>query len=220
MTAAKPKLEYADVQSESALEWLIRQKDGLLSHPIELAVSLLAITLSTYHLFVGYAGALEAHAFRSTHLSIIMILCFLLRPLGRKSFKDPINKWFIVDAILIGLTIASQVYTLWDLDDFIFRRGNLSPWDLRLGTVYLILLLEATRRAVGWAMVGIAVFFLVQTRFSDYFFSIFYGPPNDWFTIIDYLWMRENGIFGIPIMVMATYIFLFILFICIYAFSA
>jgi TRAP transporter 4TM/12TM fusion protein len=212
VTAAKPRLEYADVQSESTLEWLIRQQDGLLSHPIELAVSLLAITLSIYHLFVGYAGALEAHAFRSTHLSIIMVLCFLLRPLGRKSFKDPINKWFVVDAILIGLTIAAQVYTLWDLDEFIFRRGDLSPWDLRLGTVYVILLLEATRRAVGWAMVGIAAFFLLQTCFSDYFFSIFYGPPNDWFTIIDYLWMRENGIFGIPIMVMATYIFLFILF--------
>ena len=55
-------------------------------------------------------------------------------------------------------------------------------------------------------------FFLIQTSFSDYFFSIFYGPPSSWFNIIDYLFMRENGIYSIPLMVMATYIFLFILF--------
>ena len=65
---------------------------------------------------------------------------------------------------------------------------------------------------MGWAMVIIAAFFLVQTRFSDYFFGIFYGPPSDLFAMVDYIWMRENGIYGIPLMVMATYIFLFILF--------
>jgi TRAP transporter 4TM/12TM fusion protein len=65
---------------------------------------------------------------------------------------------------------------------------------------------------VGPAMVIIAGFFIAHTALSDHFFGIFYGPPSSWFTIIDYIFMRENGIFGIPLMVMATYIFLFILF--------
>ncbi len=115
------------------------------------------------------------------------------------------------DAVVL-LTLAVQVYTLWDLDAFIFRRGDLSQLDIYAGTVLLILLLEATRRAVGWAMVIIAGFFIIQTAFSDHFFGIFYGPPSSWFTMIDYLFMRENGIYSIPLMVMATYIFLFILF--------
>jgi TRAP transporter 4TM/12TM fusion protein len=105
-----------------------------------------------------------------------------------------------------------QSYTLWDLEAFIFRRGDLNQLDLWAGTVMLILLLEATRRAVGWAMVIIAGFFLLQTAFSDHFVGMFYGPPSSWFTMIDYLFMRENGIYSIPMMVMATYIFLFILF--------
>jgi TRAP transporter 4TM/12TM fusion protein len=113
---------------------------------------------------------------------------------------------------LILLVIAIEIYTLYDIEEFIWRRGDLTNLDIWVGTIMIFLLLEATRRVVGWAMVIIASFFLIQTRFSDHFFGILYGPPNDWFTIIDYIFMRENGIFGIPIMVMATYIFLFILF--------
>ena len=208
----KQKLEYQEEKKQSTLEWLLEQEKGLLSYPLELGICLLSIALSIYHLFVAYAGSMEAHAFRSTHLAFIMVLCFLLKPLGRKKWTDPKNGWFAVDLVLVGLTIAIQVYTLWDLDAFIFRRGDLTQMDIWAGTVLIILLLEATRRAVGWAMVLIAGFFLVQTAFSDKFFWIFYGPPSDWFTMMDYLFMRENGIYGIPLMVMATYIFLFVLF--------
>lgn len=212
MSADTEKLEYQEQKSESVLEWLLAQKEGVFRYPLELAICLLSMTLSIYHLFVAYAGSLEAHAFRSTHLAFVLVLCFLLRPLGRKSWKAPKNGWFAVDMLCVLLTIAVQIYTLWDLDAFIFRRGDLSDMDIWAGTVMLLLLLEATRRAVGWAMVIIAGFFLIQTVFSDYFVGIFYGPPSSWFTVIDYLFMRENGIYGIPLMVMATYIFLFILF--------
>ena len=206
------KLEYGEVKKESILEWLLRRKRGLFHFPLELSICLLSLTLSIYHLFVAYAGALEAHAFRSTHVAFIMVLCFLLRPLGRKNWTDPKNAWFGVDLLCVALTIAVQVYTLWDLEEFIFRRGDLTEMDIYAGTVMIVLLLEATRRAVGWAMVIIAGFFLLQTAFADHFFWIFYGPPSSWFTMVDYLFMRENGIYAIPIMVMATYIFLFILF--------
>jgi len=212
LSAATHKLQYEEEKKESVLEWLLRQKKGVFHYPLELSVCFLSIALSIYHLFVAYAGSLEAHAFRSTHLAFVMILCFFLRPLGREKWTDPKNAWFGVDLLCALLTLAVQVYTLWDLEAFIFRRGDLNTLDLWAGTIMLILLLEATRRAVGWAMVIIAGFFLLQTAFSDHFFGIFYGPPSSWFTMIDYLFMRENGIYSIPLMVMATYIFLFILF--------
>jgi hypothetical protein len=212
VTQSASKIEYNENKDPSILEWMLDRKKQLWHFPLELTICLLAITLSVYHLFVAYAGSLEAHAFRSTHLSFMLVLCFLLRPLGRDKWTDPKNGWFAVDLVLVALTIGIQIYVMWDLDSFIFRRGDLSDTDLYTGTIYMLLLLEATRRAVGRAMVLIAGFFLVQTAFSDYFFSIFYGPPSSWFTMVDYLFMRENGIFSIPLMVMATYIFLFILF--------
>jgi TRAP transporter 4TM/12TM fusion protein len=212
LSGTQSKLEYHEIKQESVLEWLLRRDKSVFNYPVELAICLLSISLTIYHLFVAYAGSLEAHAFRSTHLAFIMVLCFLLKPLGRKSWIAPKNRWFAIDLLLVVLTIAIQVYKLRDMDAFILRQGDLTDLDIWVGTVFLLLLLEATRRAVGWAMVIIAGFFLLQTAFSDRFFGMFYGPPSDLFTIIDYLFMRENGVYSIPLMVMATYIFLFILF--------
>jgi len=206
------KLVYRETRKQSVLEFLLAQEKGLGHYWVEALVCVASLSLSIYHMYVAYAGSLEAHAFRSTHLAFVMVLCFLLRPLGRAAWTAPKNMWFALDMLLVLLVVAVQVYTLWDLDAFIQRRGDLSDWDILAGTVFLLLLLEATRRAVGWAMVIIAGFFLLQTAFSDYFFGMLYGPPSSWFTMMDYIFMRENGIFGIPIMVMATYIFLFILF--------
>ena len=172
----------------------------------------LSISLSLYHLFIAYAGTVEAHAFRSTHLAFILVITFLVKPLGRKSWREPYKWYSFIDFLLLTAVIAIQAYSLYDIEAFIFRRGDLTNWDLWIGTAMIFILLEATRRTVGWAMVLISGFFLAHTALSDHFFWIFYGPPNSWHTIVDYLFMRENGIFGIPLMVMATYIFLFILF--------
>ena len=175
-------------------------------------IVVLSISLSLYHLYVAYVGTPEAHAFRSTHLAFILTITFLVKPLGRTSWKDPYNWRSIIDFCLVGVVIAVQVYTLWDIDALIIRAGSLTDWDIRMGTAMILILLEATRRTVGWAMLLIAAFFTGHAVFSDHFFGIFYGPPNEWFNVIDYLFIRDDGIYGIPIMVMATYIYLFILF--------
>jgi TRAP transporter 4TM/12TM fusion protein len=195
----KEEITYGEVKEETALEWFLRQEGLTPHHIIAILIAGTGIALSLFHLFTGYAGPVEAHSFRSTHLALIMILAFFFRPLGRKSWRDPIRWTFYVDMFIILLIVAIEVYTLYDIEQFIWRRGDLTNWDLWAGTILILLLLEATRRVVGWAMVIIASFFLIQTRFSDHFFGMLYGPPNSWFTII-------------PIMVMATYIFLFILF--------
>ena len=206
------ELGYKVVKSQSALEWFLQQRKLTPHLIIAFIIAGTGIFLSLYHLYTGYAGSVEAHSFRSTHLSFIMILAFFLRPLGKKSWRETIHWGFYVDMTLILIVIAIQIYTLYDIDAFIWRRGDLTSLDLWVGTLFIFLLLEATRRVVGWAMVIIASFFLIQTVFSDHFFGVLYGPPTSWFSVIDYVFMRENGIFGIPIMVMATYIFLFILF--------
>ncbi len=172
----------------------------------------LSVALSLFHLYVAYVGTPEAHAFRSTHLAFILTITFLVKPLGRKSWKDPYKWYSVFDFILVAAVAGIQVYTLYDIDALILRAGSLTDWDIWVGTAMILILLEATRRAVGWAMVFIAGFFLVHTVFSDHFFWIFFGPPNDWFNIIDYLFIRDDGIYGIPLMVMATYIYLFVLF--------
>jgi len=179
---------------------------------LALSIVSLSVGLSMYHLFLAYVGLVDAYTFRSTHLSFIMVIAVLFKPLGRASWKDPYNWYSLIDFAIIATIIIVQTYILYDIDAYVFRGGNLNEWDLRLGTAMIFIVLEVTRRLVGWALVLIAGFFLMHARFSDHFFWIFYGPPNGWETIVDYIFMRENGIYGVPTMVMATYIFLFILF--------
>ncbi|MCP4576421.1 MAG: TRAP transporter permease [Deltaproteobacteria bacterium] len=179
---------------------------------IALSIVSLTVSLSLYHLFLSWAGLVDAYSFRSTHVCFVLVIAILFKPLGRKSWKDPFNLCSIIDFSLIAIVIITQIYILYDIDEFVFRGGNLTNWDVRIGSAMLFIVLEVTRRMVGWALVLIAGFFLLHTYLADHFFWLFYGPPNDWATIVDYLFMRENGIYGIPTMVMATYVFLFILF--------
>ena len=201
---------YVEEKEPSILE------DFLGDRPTHAAVAFfvtsLSIALSLYHIYISYTGTLETHSFRSTHLAFILTITFIVKPLGRKSWRDPYKWYSSIDFLLAAAVIAIQVYVLYDINAFHYRHNNLTAWDLRMGTAMIFILLEATRRAVGWAMIFISGFFLAHTAFSDHFFWIFYGPPNSWFTIIDFLFMRDDGIYGVPLMVMATYIYLFILF--------
>jgi TRAP transporter 4TM/12TM fusion protein len=112
----------------------------------------------------------------------------------------------------VGLGIGIQGYTLWDIDAFNFRGGDLDPADLWLGGIMILLVLEAARRTVGMAMVFVTLFFILQSLFSHRFFWIFFGPPTSFRKYVDVIFMRSDGIYGIPVMVAATYILLFIVF--------
>ncbi len=122
--ASEKKLAYHEQKSQSILEWLLDQPGGIFRYPLELTVCLLAISLSLYHLYVAFSGALEAHSFRSTHLAFILVLCFLLKPLGRKKWTDPKNAWFAVDLLLIAIVIVIQLYVIWDIEAFILPTGT------------------------------------------------------------------------------------------------
>ena len=146
MTQSGAKIEYNEKKDPSILEWMLDRKKQLWHYPLELTICLLAISLSVYHLFVAYAGSLEAHAFRSTHLSFMLVLCFLLRPLGRDKWTDPKNGWFAVDLVLVALTIGSINATslllvglapaLWVGYEMVLRRSWTPVWAaLRIGVL-------------------------------------------------------------------------------------
>ena len=76
------------------------------------------------------------------------------------------------------------------------RFGEKDPSDLIVGGILIALVFEATRRAVGWAMVLITGFFMVHALNADHFFGFFYGPPVRWPKFVDVLFMSSDGIFG------------------------
>ena len=223
MAEAAQQIHYEEVRELSLLETVLHDRRLSLPVAVALTACILSITLALFHLYVAAYGTPETRSFRSTHLTVMLILAILFNPLFRKTLHDPLLVagdpanlkrflGFAVDLVLIALGLFVQAYALYDVEEFNARIGDLRPSDIYVGAIMIVLVLEGTRRAVGWTMVFLTLFFIVHTLYTDYFFGILYGPPTSFERFIDVIFLRVDGIFGIPILVVSTYILLFILF--------
>jgi TRAP transporter 4TM/12TM fusion protein len=223
MTQAVDFVQSEEVRETSLLEGGLRDRRISLPFVIGVTLSILSVALALLHLFVAEYGTPDSRSFRSTHLTVMLVLAILLHPLFRTSFQDPLLApdgrgnvkrvaGFAVDMVLTLLCLMVQVYTMWDVEAFQGREGDMTQVDVYMGMVLIFLVLEGTRRAVGWTMVILASFFIVHSLYAPHFFGLLYGPPTSLGRYVDIIFLRTEGIFGIPVYVASTYIVLFILF--------
>ncbi len=217
MSQTRSALDYGEVKELTFLERLLIQKRWTLPWTITFFCVVIAVGLAFLHLYVAVFGTPEGRSFRTTHLTVMMVLAMLIHPLFRRSHFDPIDSplkalGFGIDLILVLGVIFVHLWTMWDIDAFQLRLGSKDEGDLIVGTICIALVLEATRRTVGVAMVCVTGFFIVHALYAHKFFGFFYGPPTRPAKYIDTMFMSTDGIFGIPLHVAATYIVLFIIF--------
>ena len=225
MQSSSKKLVYNEVKEISFLDELIQwSKNKSLYYWIIIICSWLSIGLAFYHLFVAVYGTPEGRSFRSVHLSVMMILAVFIYPVFRKSINDKIILpndekgnflrllGSVYDLLIIISIIFVQLWTTWDVETFMMRYGDKYIGDIIVGSILIFLVLDGTRRAVGWAMVFVAGFFMLHALYAHKFFGFFYGPPTRLAKYIDTLFMTSDGIYGIPLYVASTYIVLFIIF--------
>ena len=216
-------LDYHEKPELGFLERLLLDRRITWANGLLFFCATISIALAFFHLFAAVWGTPEGRSFRSIHLTVILTLAILMYPLFRKSMRDPVMipddprnalraLGLGIDLILVGLVLFVQLWTIWDIDAFHMRYGEKDPPDLIVGGILIALVFEATRRAVGWAMVIITGFFMFHALNAEKFFGFFYGPPVRWGKFVDTLFMSSDGIFGIPLHVCATYIILFIIF--------
>jgi len=216
-TDAEGRIEYHEEREYSLLEQVLRDRSFNFVWAITATAATLSIALAIFHLYVAVFGTPETRSFRSTHLTVMLVLALLLNPTGRKSVRDQIvgtkaQLGFLLDVVLVSVGIGIQVYTMWDITAFAEREGDLIQSDLWVGSALILLVMEATRRAVGIPMVLVTSFFVVHALYANHFFGFFYGPPTSFTKYIDVVFIRSEGMFGIPILVASTYIVLFIIF--------
>jgi TRAP transporter 4TM/12TM fusion protein len=223
MSVDTPAITYHEQHELGFLERLLLGRVHGAVKAVLLVCTIMAIALAILHLYVAAFGTPEGRSFRSVHLTVMLTLAIFMFPLFRQSIRDPIVVprdprntlriiGFGIDLVLVALVLFVEVYTIWDIDAFQLRLGDKYPPDLIVGGILIVIVLETTRRAVGWAMVLVTSFFIVHTLFSDHFYGIFFGPPVRFPKFIDSLFMASDGLFGIPLHVVATYIVLFIIF--------
>ena len=155
---------------------------------------------------------------RAIHLAFALVLCFLIYPSNKSKTDQPIR---IYDYIFIGLSILATFYIVIDYEGLVNRQGILAnvnlfgyeiPYEVILGATGMILLLEATRRAIGLPLVCIAVLFIIFSLFGQQMPDLIAHAGLSITRLVGYHWLSGEAIFGIPISVSVSFIFLFVLF--------
>jgi TRAP transporter 4TM/12TM fusion protein len=186
------------------------------------AIALIAVGMSVYHLTIAFIGAPQQLYFRSTHLLFALVLVFLLYPTFRKKTAETkavirddaggvigaapaghaswVDFAFILgSAITIGYVWINHEHLI---TRFVFVEDPTST-ELVLGTVFTVIVLEATRRVIGWALPVTAIIFL------GYALLIAKTRPEQ---IIEIMYITTEGIFGPTLGVSAAYVIMFVLF--------
>lgn len=123
---------------------------------------------------------------------------------------------FGLDLLLAALIAASGIYLLATLETLLYRAGSYSTADVVMGSIALVTTLEATRRAIGWPLVVIAIVFVAYAVTGPSHLPLMIAhPPHDLEDLTGQTYLGFTGIFGLPLKVMVRYIVLFIIFGCI-----
>lgn len=195
---AKEVMEKLDKESNSS------EHTGLIGK----FVSALAIAFSVFQLYTAIFGVLDAQLQRAVHLGFGLALIYLLYP-TRQSWK---NKLHPVDFILAILGAAAPGYIVYAYNELVLRSGIVNTTDLIIGVIGILLVIEATRRVVGIPMVVVVCVFIVYAFAGPYMPGILAHRGLTPSQLISHLFYTTEGIFGIPLGVSSTFIFLFILF--------
>ena len=152
---------------------------------------------------------------RAIHLGFALTLTFLIFPVARG------KKISIYDIIISVVAAFCCLYIYVFYDDLVNRGGILLvkeifgfkvPIEIIIGTIGILILLEATRRAIGLPLVIIAICFLLFSYFGQYAPDIISHGGLSLKRLVGFQWFDQEAIFGIPIGVSVDFIFLFVLF--------
>ena len=172
-----------------------------------------AIALSLYQLFTAGVRPVGLFYQRGFHLAAVEVLAFLLFPLpGRNKNGPPLVAAWVLDGILIAVAIATSLYLTINLDAIVGRAGVPSGWDIAMGAAAVVTLLEAGRRVLGWAISIIAVVFVAYAYLGPFLPGLLRHGGYGTGRIVGQLYLGQEGIYGIPLGVAATFVFVFILF--------
>ena len=184
-----------------------RQLSGFPAH----LVTALAAGLSLYALY-WVVGIVQPQIYRVSFLLVALVLTFVLYP-AVPAWRGRVAA---LDWALAAVAVVVLAWPIFDFDQFVYRAATPSGLDILFGTITTLLVLEATRRTVGWILPATAVGFLLYGYYGPLFelvgLEIFAHRGYAVERLVGTLYMTLEGIFGVPLNVASSYIVLFTIF--------
>jgi len=154
-------------------------------------------------------GVLNDTEARAIHLAFALFLAFLAWPASRRSRRDRVP---VVDWLLAAAGAFAGAYLLLFYAQLATRPGQPTLLDVATATVGMVLLLEATRRAVGWPMAVLAGLFIVYAMAGPWMPEVLQHKGASLNRLVSHMWLTTEGVYGIALGVSTGAIFVYVLF--------
>ena len=164
-------------------------------------ITWLAVVMSAFTLYTAVVPV-TTQILRSVFVAFLLALSFLYYPLTAK-YKGKIT---VPDIFLAALGLLCIGYMLFDFEEFIYRAVTPENWDLIFGALFILLILEATRRSSGLIMPITCILFLLYAYVGPWLPAPWTHRGYDLERIIGHMYMTLEGVFGVPIDVCSTII--------------
>lgn len=173
-------------------------------------VTVLAVAMSIFHFYTSGFGLLLSQEQGAVHLAFTLALVFLLYPITSKLSKTKGIPWY--DFILAGLAVCSAMYIVVFYTELSLRSGLPTTMDLIAGTILITTLLEATRRISSPVLPLLAIVALLYCYFGRMMPDLIAHRGFSFARIVNHMYLGIEGVFGTPLQVSSTFVFMFILF--------
>ncbi|MGB4587382.1 MAG: TRAP transporter permease [Rectinemataceae bacterium] len=194
-----------EILEDVEAEFNYRKKIDPFWMTVILVVSVLFIG---YHMVTAGIGIPEVYKHRSVHLGFLLCLTWLYFPANKKSPRGKPSK---LDLALFAVSLVVMVFTIINRDAYLMRGGVLVLTDYIVGSIVMVLVLEATRRTVGGQMFWISIICLVYMWAGPYIPGVFSHRGQSVQRIIQAIYSGGEGIFGMPLGVSSTYLIIFVI---------
>lgn len=194
--------------------------DRLQPRPVLWVISVVAVSLSLFQLYTAGVQPLGLFYQRPAHLAFILVLAFLIYPVVGQSRPRGVLSW-LLDSGFIAAGSLSGFYIIWNLDAIFDRAGWWTATDITLGIICIIAVLEASRRAVGLGLTiigAIAILYAMAgprgslPALGEWMPGVLSHRGANVDRLVGQLYLGQEGIFGLPLGVAATFVFMFVLF--------
>lgn len=224
MPGSPPDLHHADSSRPGApgqpdqVRQVLQTETGgrALTGPVARVLFLVALAWSLFQLwyasplpYIIGVGAFNSSEARSIHLAFAIFLAFVSFPAikGRHDNHVPFYDWLLAFAAAFS---AAYLYLFYD--GLARRPGAPNTMDLVVAITGLVLLLEATRRALGLPLTVVAAVFIVYSLAGPWMPDVISHRGASLNRLASHQWLGTEGVFGVPIRVSVSFVFLFVLF--------
>ncbi|WP_150236743.1 TRAP transporter permease [Nocardiopsis quinghaiensis] len=187
-----------------------RWGEGRTASVVGVAILVLAAALTLFQLYIALRAGFDAQQQRLIHLMFVMVLVFLAKPVlpGGAGRSVPA---LVLDLVLIAATVAVSLYPMVLQAELASRAGAYTDTDWVMGLTAIVLLLEATRRAVGTVMVVMVAAFVLYAWIGPLIPGRFGHSGATIQRIATHSYLGD-GVYGLTLGVVVTFVFVFILF--------